>query len=391
MTMRGKGFGAKRWGAAVLGAVTVASVAGCSVRPLDLPLPGTTYGKPTYEVQVEFGNVLSLPLKTKVELNGAQVGVVDSVKVRSRPDANVPELAADQQPYYQPTAILAIDKNVHLPAETKVEMAQQTLFGDTFVKLTLPEKPSGRMLSQGSVIPITQTKQPSTVEQYMTSVVSWVTGGNIPFVQTFVSSVNQAFPADSGDFKDFMAKLSVSIERIGQSTGQLSAILNNATAALDTFRQAEDVWKFVFQDAPVLLDVVQKVLPDVMHFVDSLRDISSWAGSYLIDPNNPRVKWRNTTVNRFLDVWTPLAQAVIATPNQIPRTLEAVNALLNNRIVPFLSARGLPSFTIADVVPQTSPTLLTGDPEADARIVAANEQGFRDRVSPILKLVGVTR
>ncbi|MFF2551497.1 MlaD family protein [Nocardia sp. NPDC058058] len=381
----------KRWYAVLLGLLTVISVGGCAVRPLDMPLPGTRYGKPTYQVRVEFGNVLSLPLKTKVELNGAQVGIVESVTVRPRPDAHVPELAADQQPYYQPTAVLAIDRDVHLPAETTVEMAQQTLFGDTFVKLSIPQRNSGRMLSQGSVIPITQTKQATSVEQYMTAVVSWVTGGNVPFVQSFVTSVNQAFPADTGDFREFMAKFSVTIERMGASTGQLSAILNNATAALDTFRQAEDVWRFVFDQAPVLLGVVQQVLPDIMYFVDSISELAAYAGDILVDKANPQVGKRVDRINRFLDVWTPLAQAIIATPNEVPRTLAAVDALLQNKIVPFLSARGLPSLVITDIAPRTAPELLTGDPEADARIIAANDQAFRDRVNPILKLVGLVR
>ncbi|WP_169815515.1 MlaD family protein [Nocardia inohanensis] len=377
------------WRTATLGMLTVATVSGCAVRPLDMPLPGTQYGKPTYQVRVEFGNVLSLPLKTKVELNGAQVGVVESVSVRPRPDATVPSLPADQQPYYQPTAVLVIDQDVKLPAETEVEMAQTTLFGDTFVKLTIPAQHSGRTLGQGGVIPITQTKQASTVEQYMSAVVSWVTGGNIPFVQSFVTSVNQAFPADPGNFQDFMAKLSVSIERIGQSTGQLSTILNNATAALDTFRQAEDVWKFLFDDAPVLLAIVEKVLPDVMYFIESIRDVAAWAGEYLIDPANPKSKTRVQSLYRFLDVWTPLAQALMAAPDQVPRTLESVNALLGNKIVPFLSARG--RIELSDVAPQTPASALTGDAETDARIVAANEQAFRDRVNPVLKLVGLMR
>ncbi|GAB0101753.1 hypothetical protein JMUB6875_07170 [Nocardia sp. JMUB6875] len=381
----------KHWRTAVLGVLTVATVSGCAVRPLDMPLPGTRYGKPTYQVRVEFGNVLSLPLKTKVELNGAQVGVVESVSVRPRPDATVPELPADQQPYFQPTAILAIDKDVHLPAETRVEMAQQTLFGDTYVKLTVPEHSSGRELSQGSVIPIQQTKQPTTVEEYMGAVVSWVTGGNIPFVQSFVTSVNQAFPADPETFRDFMAKLSVSIQRIGENTGPLSTILNNATAALDTFRQAEDVWKFLFDDAPVLLAVIGKVLPDVMYFVDSIRDLAAFAGELLIDPSDPKVTTRVDRIHRFLDVWTPLAQALIATPNQVPRTLNSIDALLGNKIVPFLSARGRPYIEITDVVPQIPASALTGDPVADAQITAANEQAFRDRVRPVLELVGLVR
>ncbi|MEU0545320.1 MlaD family protein [Nocardia sp. NPDC005978] len=382
---------ARRWYAMVLGLLTVVALAGCAVRPLDMPLPGTRYGKPTYQVRVEFGNVLSLPLKTKVVLNGAEVGVVESMAVRPRPDAAVPELPADRQPYFQPSAVLAIDRDVRLPAETRVEMAQQTLFGDTFVKLSIPERVSGRTLGQGDVIPITQTKVPTSVEEYMTAVVSWVSGGNVPFAQSFIADVNKAFPPDAGDVRDFMSKLAVTIERVGDSTGELSEILNNATTSLETFRQAEDVWRFLFDQAPVLLGVVNRVLPDIMYFIEGIRDLAAYAGEVLIDTDDPGVRKRLDYVNRFLDVWTPLAQALMAAPNEAPRTIAAANALLHNKMVPFLSARGLPSIVIGDVVPATAPELLTGDPVADARVVAANEQAFRDRVGPILKLVGLMR
>lgn len=381
----------KRFRVAVLGVLTVATVSGCSVRPLDMPLPGTRYDKPTYQVRVEFSNVLTLPLKTSVELNGAKVGVVESVTVRPQPDANVPELKPDKQPYYQPTAVLAIDQNVKLPAETKVEMAQRTLFGDTFVKLTIPDNKSGRVLGQGGVIPITQTKQGGNVEDYMAAVVSWVTGGNIPFATSFVTSVNQAFPADSGDFRYFMEKFALSLDRIGESTGQLSTILNNATQAIETFRVAEDVWHFIFNQAPVLLDVITKVLPEFTYFIDSIRNLAVFAYKELVDPANPEAKPRMDAANRFLDVWTPLAQALIASPTEIPRTMGAVNALLGNKIIPFLSARGFPYITISDVTPQTPQSVLTGDPVADERVIAANEQAFRDRVTPIMKMVGLVR
>ncbi|NNH70970.1 MCE family protein [Nocardia uniformis] len=375
--------------ATLLGLLTVATVSSCAVRPLDLPLPGTQYGKPTYQVRVEFGNVLTLPLKTRVELNGAQVGVVESVSVRPVPDAHVPELPADRQPYYQPTAVLAIDRDVRLPAETTVEMAQATLFGDAFVKLTIPQRNSGRVLSQGGVIPVTQTKQAINVEEYMTAVVSWVTGGSIPFATSFVTSVNQAFPADSEDFRDFMSKTVLAVNRIGETTAQLSVILDNATAVIDTIGQAEDVWRFLFDDVPVLLGVVQRVLPDFVYFIDAIRRAAGLAYDHLVDPANPQAGPRVESAHRFLDVWTPLAQALIASPTQLPRTLDSTAALLGNKIVPFLSARG--RIEITDVVPQTPAAVLTGDPEADARIIAANERAFRDRVRPVLALVGLVR
>jgi phospholipid/cholesterol/gamma-HCH transport system substrate-binding protein len=360
-----------------------AVLAGCAVRPLDLPLPGTQMSVPTYTVKVEFGSVLNLPLRTRVELNGAVVGMVQEVDVRADPNASVPSLGPDKQPYYLAVATLQIDKKVELAAETMVEVRQHTLFGDSFIGLTSPEKPSGRTLSDGDTIPITQTRPADALEDYMTAVVGWVNGGSIPFIQDFLGDVNKAFPENPADLEEFLRKSTVTVHRIAESNDQLSRMLDNAGQVLDIAGQADDLWRFVFGDVPVLMETVERVLPEIVKFLAGIRDLAAWGAQV----GEARAK----SVNDVLGVWTPILQSIIMSPNTIPKNMAAMDALLRNKIGPFLSANGRPNIIVSDVVPQTPASALTGDPAKDARIVAANEQAFRDKVTPVLRMLGFIR
>lgn len=346
-------------------------VAGCAVRPMDFPLPGTRLGKPSYQINVEFDNLASLPVKTNVELNGTKVGLVDNVKVRPAPGETVPGLPADKQPYYRATAVLDIEDDVQLPAETIVEMTSHTVFGDTYLKLDLPVQGSGRMLKSGDTIPITQTKPGIQVEDYLTAVTSWVNGGNLPFIQGFLRNVNGAFPDDHGEFQEFLRESTLAVHRIGDSNDELSRVLDNANLIINTVGAATEVWKFLFADAPALLAVIQRVIQPIFDFANGWRDL----GDFINDEASPTKNDRLLRLNTAIDTITPLVQAILCSPNQVPRTLAAVDAFLQNKLVPFLGARGLPSLTISDIRPENP----------------ADDQAFHDRVAPVLHMLGLMR
>ncbi|GAB20124.1 Mce family protein [Gordonia effusa NBRC 100432] len=348
-----------------------------------MPLPGARIDGDTYEIKVEFESVLNLPLRTRVELNGATVGMVNSVDVRAVPNAHIPNAEPDHQAYYRATAILNIKNNVELPVETTVDVRQHTVFGDTFIGLTIPTKSSGRLLHDGDTIPLAQSKPADAVEDYVMTVVGWVNGGSIPFIQSFLTNVNSAVPADAGEFKKFIVNGTVALHRVAESNDKLSHILNRAEALIADAGRADDVWQLLFQRAPVLLKVVQSVFPSVMYLVEGIRDIAKWGTQ--AGPS------RNAVITTFLGVWTPVIQSIMLAPDEIPRTMSAVAAVLQNKIVPFLSGQGRPNVIITDIRPETPKSALTGDPKRDAKIVAANDQAFRNRLLPVLKMLGFVR
>ncbi|MFW0789580.1 MlaD family protein [Gordonia sp. CPCC 205333] len=373
----------KSFSVIVVALVALSLLGGCAVRPLDLPLPGAQIDGDTYVVKVEFESVLNLPLRTRVELNGATIGIVSSVDVRAVPDAHIPNTPPEHQAYYRATAVLNIQNNVHLPVETTVDVRQHTIFGDTFVGMTIPQKTTGRMLADGDVIELSQTKPADAVEDYIMTVVGWVNGGSIPFIQSFLTNVNRAVPADARVFEKLLKDGTLALNRIAGANGKLSHILDRAEKIIDNAGKADDVWHLLFAKAPVLLKVVQSVLPSLVYFIEGIRDIAKW-GAQAGPP-------RDKAVKNFIGVWTPVIQSIMLAPDEIPRTMSAVDAVLRNKIVPFLSAQGRPNVIITDVRPETPVSVLTGDPKRDAKIVAANDKAFENRLLPVLRMLGFVR
>lgn len=343
-------------------------LSGCSLRPMDLPLPKTRMGVDHYAIDVEFQSVLNLPLKTKVEVNGAQVGLMDSVRVHD----------------FRATATLLIDNRVELPIETRVELQQHTILGDMFVSLIPPDNPTGRMLHDGDVIPIDQTKPADNIEDSMAAIVGWWTGGSIPFIQNLIVNLNKAFPENGAELQAFISKGSTSLGRIAETTDQFSTILVNSNDIMATLGTSQDLYEFLFSDVPGLLTLIRRILPDVIEAARAIGIDAATGAANILGP--PQQELRT-----FFGVWTPIIQALTMSPNSVPRTLGAIDNFMRNKLVPFLSSNGRPNVIISDVVPETPARLLNGDPAHDRQVIEADNAQFRNQVVPVLRMLGMIR
>ena len=101
-------------------AVTVSSCGSIDVKAL--PQPGKDY-RDGYDVVIEFDNVLNLPDRAKVVMDGTSVGVVTKVDVTSR----------------QVDVTARIDSHVAVPSNIHAVLQQATVLGDIYVALERPE------------------------------------------------------------------------------------------------------------------------------------------------------------------------------------------------------------------------------------------------------------
>lgn len=100
-------------------AVCLSSCAAISVN--DLPQPGTSY-RDGYNIVLEFANVLNLPDRAKVVMDGTTVGVVEKVAVtKSAVDVTA-----------------RIDHAVTVPADAHAVLQQATVLGDIYVAIDRP-------------------------------------------------------------------------------------------------------------------------------------------------------------------------------------------------------------------------------------------------------------
>jgi phospholipid/cholesterol/gamma-HCH transport system substrate-binding protein len=90
-----------------------------------------------------------LPVNGDVKVRGVLVGTIADVRLDGDGNAIVE---------------LSLDDDLDLPATTRAEIRSKTIFGQKWVEL-IPEEPSGNVLTSGSVIPDSQTKEPLELER----------------------------------------------------------------------------------------------------------------------------------------------------------------------------------------------------------------------------------
>ncbi len=156
----------------------VTLVTGCTLSPENITLPQSGGSGDT--VRIHFESILNLPTGATVTFEGAKVGIVSGMSLRSD-DAVV-------------TARL--NKGVRLPAESTAEIRSDTVLGDAYVAVWAPSDSVGNaeMLGDGGAIPITQTASPPVLENTLAVLSTFVNGGSIGRFEEAIRNLNSAFP-----------------------------------------------------------------------------------------------------------------------------------------------------------------------------------------------------
>ncbi|WP_081292936.1 MlaD family protein [Mycobacterium colombiense] len=159
------------------------SATGCSA--LDalsvdaLPVPGHSYTN-GYDIVAEFANVLNLPDRAKVVMDGTTVGVVSKV--------------ADAGNHVDVTA--RIEEGVEIPSNTTAVLQQATVLGDIYLALEPPPggaTPAPR-LAAGARIPLQQTISPPQLEDTIANLANFIGSGSIQRGQNTLVRLNRITP-----------------------------------------------------------------------------------------------------------------------------------------------------------------------------------------------------
>ncbi|MGE2713047.1 MlaD family protein [Mycolicibacterium litorale] len=193
----------KRIGALAAACVCTASVASCSaVTVEDLPQPGNGY-RDGYPITLEFANVLNLPDRAKVVMDGTTIGIVDDIRVTAE--------AVD--------VTARIDKDVQVPARARAVLQQATVLGDIYVAIdrtgandgmagTLP--PDGR-------IPLAHTESPPQLEDTIANLAHFVASGSIQRVQNSIIRINNVTPQQAERVRAIAERVTVDLRDLADN------------------------------------------------------------------------------------------------------------------------------------------------------------------------------
>ncbi|RDI62925.1 MlaD family protein [Nocardia pseudobrasiliensis] len=331
--------------------------AGCAFDPSSVPVPGSEVSGDTYNIRIQFANVLNLPARAKIMANGAQVGTVSGVSVVDSAKAS------GHGGYVEVDA--KISRSVRLPAKTRAELRQNTVLGDIHVALITPPDGFGDLLPSGGTIPLAQTKPPVQLEDTMAALATFTQGGAVQQVQDTINQINDVLPKDTAQTK-----------RIGDTMAADAVDLGNHLDRLDSLLDGIDNNTNVLHGIqPVLVDLLNQASVDQMNGIapsivgvfkifDKLGPIGTsltWLGPLLTNADG--------TVQAFL----PLLASARPLDLSQPSNLQALISLIRDKIIPF--AEHGPKVNITGV-------------KTDAPVPIPDQT---DRIVATLRMIGVVR
>lgn len=294
--------------------VAIAAIAsGCSIRAIDLPLPGTAMSGEQYRIEIVFRTALNLPDKAKVFLEGVEVGKVDVVTIEDR------------------YAIAAVDirSDVELSTRTVATVKQSSLMGDLFIELSSPEDRNAEVLREGGRIPITQTEPPDNIEDMLRSMAMFVVGAPAQDIAGVIDEVNTAMP-EPDEVKSLSEAGKRNLSELASSTEQISRLLDSAGSIAKTFGDNAGRVDFLLEEGPPRVAGLKDVLYGVIDLMMSL--------AHFTKPIEPLLAPLTPDLHKLIAKLTPAGLAIADADRSLVANAQDVNALMRERLIPFLSS-----------------------------------------------------
>jgi virulence factor Mce-like protein len=195
--------------AVCMSALTVTSCTAISVD--DLPQPGNSYSD-GYRITMEFANVLNLPDRAKVVMDGTTIGIVDGVSVTPA----AVDVAAN------------IDKDVRIPADARVSLQQATVLGDIYVAIDRAAADAGAVsaLAPDGHIPLAHTTSPPQLEDTIANIAHFVASGSIQRVQESIIRINNVTPEHAEQVRAIASRVSVDLKDLSDNIDTVDQWLN---------------------------------------------------------------------------------------------------------------------------------------------------------------------
>ena len=246
--------------AAVAGAVLLGGC-GVGVGLQSLPKFGTLSG-PSYDLHAQFTNVLNLPVNAQVRDGSAIVGQVATITTSN----------------FKADLVLKIRKAVLLPVGTTAQVRFDSPLGDEFVLLRPPAtigRP--RWLTNGAVLPETDTSTAPSVEDTLAALAAVLNGGGLNQLQTIVTQLNLTFTGNQPELRSLISQLGTDFKSLEAHRGDL----DNALSAIGNLTKQLNAGSAVItagiDDIGPAAHVLARENTDLRNFLTQLTRLSSAA------------------------------------------------------------------------------------------------------------------
>ncbi|OCB17824.1 mammalian cell entry protein [Mycobacterium intracellulare subsp. yongonense] len=192
-------------------------IASCAALNINaVPLPGDSYQGGS-DVIVEFANVLNLPDRAKVVMDGTKVGVVTNVAI-----------VGD---HVDVTA--QVDHGVEIPSNERAVLQQATVLGDIYLALEPePDAAAAKPLGPGGRIPLSQTTSPPQLEDTIANLANFIGSGSIQRAQNTVIRINNVTPPKE-EVHRVVSQVTTDLRQLSDNIKTVDSLLTGVSQTAD--------------------------------------------------------------------------------------------------------------------------------------------------------------
>jgi len=219
----------------IAGTIAAMLLSSCASITVDaLPQPGGPPG-PGYDIVIEFSNVLNLPDRAKVVMDGTTVGVVTKVDLKSD------HVDVTSQ----------IESSVVVPSNTRATLQQSTVLGDTYVALERP--PAGQATTStvvaGGRVALSQTTSPPQLEDTLANLANFVGSGSIQRAQNTIIGINNVTPSKAGELRNLVSRVAVDLSDVSNNIDLVDKWLDGVSGTAEVMNSNIPVYQYWFSPA----------------------------------------------------------------------------------------------------------------------------------------------
>jgi virulence factor Mce-like protein len=202
--------------AALIGALVCGvSLTGCSklssLTVDSVPLPGHSQAN-GYDIVAEFANVLNLPDRAKVVMDGTTVGEVSKV--------------TEAGTHVDVTA--RMERGVEVPSNVTAVLQQATVLGDIYLALERPTDgtaPAPALAANGR-IPLAQTISPPQLEDTIANLANFIGSGSIQRAQDTLVKLNRITPPKA-EVRRVVSQVTTDLNDLSNNIDTVDTMINS--------------------------------------------------------------------------------------------------------------------------------------------------------------------
>jgi len=193
-----------------------------------IPVPGSN-SSGGYDIVIEFSNVLNLPDRAKVVMDGTKIGIVTKIALA---DHGVDVTSR-------------IDRDIVVPSNIRSVLQQATVLGDTYVALERPQNgdPAAPPIGPGGRIPVNHTTSPPQLEDTIANMANFIGSGSIQRAQSTIINVNRVTPPRP-EIRQMASRVAVDLSDLSTNMDNVDLWLKGFSESADVMGKRTPVFKF---------------------------------------------------------------------------------------------------------------------------------------------------